>query len=569
MRSKGWMIAMILLLFMGIGATLGVMEWKKTHAAFLNSHARLILGDAEIGDEGEPFVDDTGIYLPYGLVQKHMGEDIFLSEDRKRVFIPLMGKETQLEDARLTEMIQDNGIIINIPVKNLEGEIYIPIELLQKIYGFQVSISGNGKAVFVDAFTEKQLWGVVVADQARLTPKPTPYSLALERLHKDSQVRILAEGEGWVRVRSEAGNIGYLNKQQVLAKDEVQIVDFQLNQRREDFRPEGKKINLAWEYVHEKSPKLTGEERIEALDVIAPTWFSVADEEGTVLNKADRRYVEEAHKKGYQVWALVENSFNPDLTTKILNNKALRSKVIGQLVFYASLYNLDGINVDFENMYYGDQAAFVAFMEELKDQIKLQNLVLSVDVTVPSSSERWSKVYDRKALADIVDYVAIMTYDEHWGSSPVSGSVASIGWVERGIQRSLELIPEEKVLMGLPFYTRVWREFKDENGKNRVESKAISMVRAREIILEKKADVRWDEKAGQYFAQYEENGDQYKIWLEDPRSIALKASLVGKYRLAGTAAWRRGFEDEAVWPVLQDMIKQGRDHKELVFHNPF
>ena len=569
MRSKGWMIPMILLLFMGIGATLGMMEWKKTHTAFLNSHVRLILGDAEIGDEGEPFVDDTGIYLPYGLVQKHMGEDIFLSEERKRVFIPLMGKETQLEDARLTQMIQDNGIIINIPVKNLEGEIYIPIEPLQKIYGFEVSTSGNGKAVFIDPFTEKQLWGVVAADQARLVPKPTPYRLALERLHKDSQVRILAEGEGWVRVCSEAGNIGYLNKQQVLVKDEVQIVDFQLNQRREDSRPEGKKINLAWEYVHEKSPKLTGEERIEALDVIAPTWFSVADEEGTVLNKADRRYVEEAHKKGYQVWALVENSFNPDLTTKILNNKVLRSKVIGQLVFYASLYNLDGINVDFENMYYGDQAAFVAFMEELKDQIKLQNLVLSVDVTVPSSSERWSKVYDRKALADIVDYVAIMTYDEHWGSSPVSGSVASIGWVERGIQRSLELIPEEKVLMGLPFYTRVWREFKDENGKNRVESKAISMVRAREIILEKKADVRWDEKAGQYFAQYEESGDQYKIWLEDPRSIALKASLVSKYRLAGTAAWRRGFEDEAVWPVLQDMIKQGRDHKELVFHNPF
>ncbi|AOT73056.1 hypothetical protein Gferi_09220 [Geosporobacter ferrireducens] len=563
------MITAAILLFVLIGAVFSVIEWKETNPAFLNNHIKLVIGNVEIEDIEEPYIDDTEIYLPFAVVQQHISEGISLSEDQKRVFIPLKDKAIQLEDLKLTRMIQDNEISINIPTKNLEGQIYVPVELLQKIEGFNISLSENRRTVFVDEFSEKEQWGIVTGNPLRLTPKRTFFTFAVERLNNGSQVRILEEENGWVRVRSQEGNFGYLEKKYVSEIYEKNTTDYQMNIKREDFNDRGKQINLAWEYVHEKSPKLSEEEKIEALDVIAPTWFSVMDEEGTVLNKADKSYVEEAHKKGYQVWALVDNSFDPDLTSKVLNNKDIRSKVIGQLVFYASLYNLDGINVDFENMYYADQAAFVTFMEELKTQIKLQSLVLSVDVTVPSTSEQWSKVYDRKALASIVDYVAVMTYDEHWASSPVSGSVASIGWVERGIQRSLEFIPEEKMLIGLPFYTRVWREYKDENGKNKVESKAISMVRAKEIILEKKADVLWDEAAGQYFAKYEEDEGIFKIWLEDPRSIALKASLVSKYQLAGTAAWRRGFEDRAVWPVLQEMIKEGKDHKALVFHNPF
>ncbi len=569
MRGKGWMIAVAVLLFLGIGAALGVIEWKEANPAFLNNQVRLMIGDVEIQGEGEPFIDDTDIYLPYAVVQQHISRDISLSEDQKQVFIPLKDKAMQLEDSKLTQMIQDNEVVINIPTKNLVGEIYVPADLLQKIYGFHVSVSEKGKTVFVDPFSEKKHWATVTEDGLRLRLKRTFFTFSLERLSRGTAVRILAEGDGWVRVRSQAGNYGYLEKKYIGEVYEKNTIDYQLNEKREAFKDRGKQINLAWEYVHEKSPKLSEEEKIDALDVIAPTWFSVIDEKGTVRNKANKSYVKEAHKKGYQVWGLVDNSFKPDLTSKVLNNPDTRRKVIGQLVFYASLYDLDGINIDFENMYYADQAVFVTFMEELKTQVKLQNLVLSVDVTVPSSSERWSKVYDRKALASIVDYVAVMTYDEHWASSPVSGSVASIGWVERGIQKSLELIPEEKMLIGLPFYTRVWREFKDESGNKKVESKAISMVRAKEILLEKKADVLWDEAAGQYFAKYQEDEDLFKIWLEDPRSIALKASLVSKYQLAGTAAWRRGFEDEAVWAVLQDMIKNGKEHEELVFHNPF
>ncbi|WP_053955966.1 glycosyl hydrolase family 18 protein [Inediibacterium massiliense] len=328
--------------------------------------------------------------------------------------------------------------------------------------------------------------------------------------------------------------------------------------QRKPFSTHGKNINIAWEYVYEESKDISGEDKIHSLDVLVPTWFSIIDHKGTVKNKGDKEYVFNAHKKGYKVWGLVDNSFDPKITSSILNDTNIRNKVIDQILIYADLYELDGINIDFENVYYKDQKALVDFIKELSQYTKKKNIVLSMDVTVPSSSEQWSKVYDRKSLSKIVDYIAVMAYDEHWASSPVSGSVASIGWVEKGIQNSLEYIPKEKILLGLPFYTRIWKEY---DGK--VESKSISMTYAKKIIEEKNASVSWNEEVGQYYAQYEEDGIVYKIWLEDPRSIALKLSLVKKYDLAGTGSWRRGFEAEEVWMVLQKMTKDQKTYAQL------
>ncbi|WP_129597958.1 glycosyl hydrolase family 18 protein [Anaerophilus nitritogenes] len=352
------------------------------------------------------------------------------------------------------------------------------------------------------------------------------------------------------------------NKEDIVSIDKsfvnMENVKENISVERKAFSKNGKNINIAWEYIHEESKDISQEDKIHSLDVLVPTWFSIIDDQGTVKNKGDKAYVMNAHKKGYKVWGLVDNSFDPKLTSTILNDINVRNKVIDQILIYADLYELDGINIDFENIYYKDQKALVDFMKELSQYTKEKNIVLSIDVTVPSSSEQWSKVYDRKALSEIVDYVAVMAYDEHWASSPVSGSVASIGWVEKGIQNSLESIPNEKILLGLPFYTRIWKEF---DGK--VESKAISMNYAKQIIEEKNALVSWNEEVGQYYAQYEEDHMVYKIWLEDPRSIALKVSLIKKYDLAGTGSWRRGFEAEEVWMVLQKMTKDQKTYAQL------
>ena len=315
-------------------------------------------------------------------------------------------------------------------------------------------------------------------------------------------------------------------------------------------------FNVVWDHVTGEQRDLAVEKQLSGLHVISPTWFAVVNEAGLVLNNANRKYVDDAHSKNYQVWALVSNSFNKDLTKKILADEQAQANIIKQLVTYVSMYNLDGINVDFENIYDDDKDRLTAFLTKLGAALKEQNVVFSIDVTVPSKSSFWSLCYDRQALGRIADYIMVMTYDEHWRLSPISGSTASLPWVEKGVTAMLAEVPKAKLLLGIPFYTREWEETITEEGKVSVKSQALSMEQADKRISDNHASVTWLDDKGQHYVEYEKNGKRYRIWLEDKDSIELKARLVAKYGLAGTASWRKGFEKEEIWNVLLATAKK-------------
>lgn len=75
-----------------------------------------------------------------------------------------------------------------------------------------------------------------------------------------------------------------------------------------------------------------------------------------------------------------------------------------------------------------------------------------MDNYVPAA---YNAYYDREEQAVFADYIVVMAYDEHYNGSE-EGSVASIGFVEQGIKDTLEEVPAEQVILGVPFYTRVW-----------------------------------------------------------------------------------------------------------------
>ncbi|HWR40771.1 MAG TPA: glycosyl hydrolase family 18 protein [Patescibacteria group bacterium] len=329
--------------------------------------------------------------------------------------------------------------------------------------------------------------------------------------------------------------------------------DRQLNQVRPAVHfPE--KIILAWDHVLGKNRDLSQEEKPEGLNVISPTWFALQDDTGLISSKADRDYVRAAHAKQLQVWPLITNSFDRDLTRRFLNSPAAMDHLIRQLAVYSAVYDLDGINLDFENVYDEDKDLLTAFVQRLTDRLKQQNLVLSIDVTVPSNVPYWSPCFDRKKLGESLDYVMLMTYDEYWQSSPVSGSVASIGWVEKGIQNTLASVPPHKLLMGVPFYTREWAET-EEDGQIKARSRSLSMAGAEGRIRDYDAPVEWLNDKGQYYTEYWRDGSRCRIWLEEERSLGLKTALAYNYKLAGIAAWRLGFEKPEVWPVLYQTLK--------------
>lgn len=316
------------------------------------------------------------------------------------------------------------------------------------------------------------------------------------------------------------------------------------------------KISMAWQYVGTSTPDMSGTAKIDGLNTVSPTWFTLTDGSGSLKSTASLNYTDWAHQNGYKVWVLVANDFKADMTNKMLNNTQARTKFINNVIEQSKKYKVDGVNIDFENMYTKDKDAFTRFVKELSAKAKQNGLTVSVDVTVIVSHSNWSESYDRAALAEAVDYVALMAYDQYWAGSQVSGSVAQVTWVDEHIAKVLKEVPAHKLLLGVPFYTRLWmEETKPGSTKPVVTSKAISMEEAEKVIADNKAVKTWDEQSGQYVATYKKDNAVYKIWLEDERSIRLKTELVNKYNLAGIASWKLGLEKPAVWNVISSILK--------------
>ncbi len=316
------------------------------------------------------------------------------------------------------------------------------------------------------------------------------------------------------------------------------------------------RINLVWHYMSGRTPKMGTTPALKGVNVISPTWFTLADKDGTIASIADIDYTRWAKKNGYKVWALLANDFEQEITSQMLNSRTARKKAIDSLISLSKTFEIDGINVDFENMYTKDRDAFTLFVKELYERAKQENLTISVDVTVIVANSNWSNCYDRAALAKSSDYIILMAYDQHWVGSPVSGSVAQLSWVEAEAKRVMDQVPKEKLVLGIPFYTRLWKEvYAPGSSKPTVTSKAISMEAAEQTIIDNKAKKVWDSVSGQYYATYQKDGATYKIWLEDERSIELKTKLVPKYSFAGVAAWRLGFEKASIWDTIDKALK--------------
>ncbi|MCX7772734.1 MAG: glycosyl hydrolase family 18 protein, partial [Clostridia bacterium] len=279
-------------------------------------------------------------------------------------------------------------------------------------------------------------------------------------------------------------------------------------------------------------------------------------------NRAKPEYVDYAHKNGWQVWALFSNDFSDlDGTSQLLNNTDKRQEVIRAILAYTALYKIDGINLDFENIYKKDKEAYTQFVRELYPLLKEQGLFLSVDVTVPNGSDNWSKCFDRKALAESADYLCLMAYDQHWSSSPTAGSTAELQWVEKNLSDTLAEVPSKKLLLGVPLYTRLWVE-ESLNGATKVSSKTLNMTSAQKEVEDNNATVAWSDTNGQYQASYQKDGKTYRLWLEDAEAVNMKTSLVHKYNLGGACVWAANFADEKVFSIFKRNLKEVSHYEE-------
>ena len=552
----GFILPLVLLAFMGLSLSTLVFLYLVSEQLPVPSpgvHSLVIEG--QMVGTGKFIREGGEVAVPFHMFKEHLDPSALWHSGEETLVVTTADKVVHLEKDRLSAQVNSLPVDLRFPVILEGGQPYVPLSFLADFYEVKLEIFPEENRVVLQRLNQPFMTGRVTTGRGILHQGPSLKYPAQIGLDRDSPLVIYGEEEGFYKVRGPMGELGYLHKGSASLGD-IQVLTADKKESFVPWRPTGGKINLTWEHVISRNPDTEQLPEMPGLNVISPTWFHLRDEEGNITNLADMDYVNWAQEQGYQVWALFSNNFDKDLTRAVLDSPQKRQYMINQLLIYAELYQLNGINLDFENMYLEDKEHFVQFTRELAPLLHEQDMTLSVDVTFISTSVHWSLIYDRKALAQAADYIMVMAYDEHWGSSPRAGSVSSLPWVERNLEAILEEVPPEKLVLGVPFYTRLWQEEKEEDGSIKVSSRAYSMAGIEAHLKEKGAEPVWDERAGQFYAEYTTQEGRFRTWLEEETSMASRIHLVRKYDLAGVASWRRGFERPEIWQTIEDVLTQ-------------
>ena len=312
---------------------------------------------------------------------------------------------------------------------------------------------------------------------------------------------------------------------------------------------------MFWDYYSQyvKAPDRTGQ-IIDGVNVVSPSFFYLDKTDGTLkenVGDAGIAYIEWAHSNGYKVWPMISNAeAGIKVTSTILNSYTKRQELIQSIVEKCAQYDIDGINIDFENMYEADKDKYSRFIIELVPRMLEMEIVTSVDVTAPDGDPNWSLCFDRNVLGDVADYLVFMAYDQYGTSSTKPGTTAGLNWVETSLKKIIEYdeVDTEKIILGIPFYTRQWTVSEDGTIKDR---NVVSMMN---IKIPNNVEKQWDDTLKQYYIEYKSGKDTIKMWIEDGNSIKEKVSLVTKYNLGGTSCWRKDMETSNVWTIIKDEL---------------
>ena len=505
-----------------------------------NQVAILLNGELQ---ESKGIYADGQVYLPISWVNDCVNER-FYWDSKEETLIYTLPEEIVYADAR-TE--GESGPLLQVE----DGEAYLSLGLILNYSDIRTQSFDTSeiKRVFVDTSWEP-LNQAEVKRGGMVRVKGGVKSQVICEAMKGDTITVLEEMERWSEVRTPDGYVGYIENRRLQETEPFKPVSsFEAPVYENISMDEPVVLAFHQVFVQDANKNLEAMlENTEGINVIVPTWFVIQDTQGNYSSIASKEYVDQAHERGIQVWAMLNNVSTEESvavnTEELMSSTAAREKMIDSLMQDAREYGFDGINLDFEGLRSEAGPHYVQFIRELSIACRKEGIVLSIDNYVPSA---YTEFYNRREQGIVADYVIIMGYDEHYAGGE-AGPVSSISFVDNGIKDTLEVVPKEKVINAIPFYTRLWTT----DGESQT-SQVFDMEEEEVWISENQLEPEWREDLGLYYAQRQGENGLEQLWMEEERSIGEKMDLIRQYELAGVACWKLGFEKPEIWKIVSDL----------------
>lgn len=575
-RQRSLTIRVILLFVIIIGAIGGTFfvkrygptkeraDLKEYYGIEHEDQLAIVIDNKVVGNQG--ILIDGKPYVEYAVVRDYLNKRFYLDRNENILLYTLPEGTIKVDVGSTEYMLQKQRQNEGYVIMKMNGDMtYISLEFVQKYTNMEFRTYQEPDRVVIDReWGEKKLATVKKDTQVRY--RGGVKSPILGEISRKDVVTVIENEGDWKKVRTKDGFIGYVKKS-CLKNERVETVSRAFEEQIYPNISKNYTINLAWHVVTNKTANNYVLETIantRELTTLSPTWFTVADTDGNIRSLASEKYVNYAHQSDIEVWALVRD-FDGGISSyeesyELLSHTSSRENLINQLMAEVLKNDIDGINLDFEKISPECGEHYIQFVRELSLKCRQNDIILSIDNYVPKP---YNSHYDLEEQGIMADYVVIMGYDEHYSGSYESGPVASLSFAKQGIEDTLKVVPKEKVISGVPFFTRLWKEVPKTESElaaqegteaaeypMKVTSTAYGMSAAEDVIANAGAEIVVDETTGQNYAEWTEGNATYKIWLEDETALERKLELIKQYDLAGNAAWRLGFEKTSTWDLI-------------------
>lgn len=496
-------------------------------------------------------IEDDIIYLSKQDISNFFDKYIYQDEKTEKIVTTY--------DKKIAEIgFDENEININGSDKQIsahaiekDGQIYLPISEMADVYNIEISDIKESNIVTMDSLEREQKRAIVNSNCA-VKASSNFIAKTVDRVKKGDAVIVVSSDKGYTKIRTANGKLGIIKTNKIEN-------EFLIRENMDEEKQISGKVNLTWDYYSEyvNAPNREGT-TIDGINVVSPAFFYL-DTNGDLkenIGDSGKAYIKWAKNNGYKIWPMVSNGVaankSLNITSNIMNDYEKRKKLIESIVNKCVEYELDGINIDFENMKSEDKDMYSRFIIELEPRLKEIGMVLSVDVTAPDGGDTWSMCFDRHVIGNVADYIIFMAYDQNGSSSTKPGTTAGYNWVKLNLVKFLqtEEINPDKLILAVPLYTRIWTT----NSDGKVISNNSLSIKNTEAAIPDGTTKQWNDELKQNYVTFSSGNNTKQIWIEDIDSLKAKISLMKENNLAGIASWEANMANDDIWTMFKNEL---------------